>query len=102
MCIAFITTFLLVPLVVLHAAIPASTTADLPKPGDAPPAVSPLALWFRQPAKDWEEALPIGNGHLGAMIYGGVPTEHIQFNEHTVWTGQPHSYVRCKHLGREG
>ena len=37
--------------------------------------------------------MPVGNGHMGAMIFGGVPSERIQFNEHTVWTGQPHSYA---------
>jgi alpha-L-fucosidase 2 len=60
-----------------------------------PPAgMSPLSLWYRAPAAKWEEALPVGNGHLGAMVYGGVPAEHIQFNEHTVWTGRPRSYAR--------
>ncbi|MCX6898290.1 MAG: glycoside hydrolase family 95 protein [Verrucomicrobia bacterium] len=54
---------------------------------------APLCLWYRQPATKWEEALPVGNGHIGAMIYGGVLVEHIQFNEHTIWTGQPHSYA---------
>ncbi|MCU0778085.1 MAG: glycoside hydrolase family 95 protein [Akkermansiaceae bacterium] len=54
---------------------------------------APLCLWYRQPAKLWEEALPLGNGHIGAMVYGGVPTERIQFNEHTIWTGRPHSYA---------
>jgi len=73
-------------------------------PGAAPPATfagvaapptCPLVLWYRRPAKIWEEALPVGNGHMGAMVFGGVPTEHIQFNEHTVWTGQPHSYAHA-------
>ena len=54
---------------------------------------APLCLWYRQPAKLWEEALPLGNGQIGAMVFGGVPTERIQFNEHTVWTGKPHSYA---------
>jgi alpha-L-fucosidase 2 len=52
-----------------------------------------LKLWYDKPATAWDQALPVGNGHLGAMVYGGAPTEHIQFNEHTVWTGQPHSYA---------
>ena len=51
-----------------------------------------LCLWYTKPAVAWEEALPIGNGILGAMIYGGVAAERIQFNEHTVWKGQPHAY----------
>ena len=46
-------------------------------------------LWYRQSAKVWEEALPLGNGHLGAMIFGGVADERIQLNENTVWDGFP-------------
>ncbi len=47
-----------------------------------------LVLWYRQPAKMWEpEALPIGNGHVGGMVFGGVSTERIQLNEHSLWTG---------------
>jgi alpha-L-fucosidase 2 len=51
-----------------------------------------LKLWYEQPASSWVEALPIGNGRLGAMIYGGESTDHIQFNEETLWTGRPHDY----------
>jgi alpha-L-fucosidase 2 len=48
----------------------------------------PLKLWYDQPAKDWmTEALPIGNGRLGGMIFGGIATEQIQFNEISLWTG---------------
>lgn len=60
-----------------------------------------LILWYDKPAGKWEEALPVGNGHLGAMVYGRVPNERIQFNEHTVWSGKPHDYSRkgaVKHL----
>jgi len=46
-------------------------------------------LWYRQPAKVWEEALPIGNGRLGAMVFGGVADERIQLNENTLWDGYP-------------
>ncbi|MBI2512451.1 MAG: glycoside hydrolase family 95 protein [Opitutae bacterium] len=53
---------------------------------------SELCLWYRRPAAAWVEALPIGNGRLGAMIFGGTGTERIQFNEDTLWTGQPHRY----------
>src|SRR3954471_11258297 len=56
-------------------------------------AQSPLTLWYRQPAKLWVEALPVGNGQMGAMIFGGVSHERIQFNESTVWTGEPHDYA---------
>ncbi|PKQ64124.1 alpha-L-fucosidase [Labilibaculum manganireducens] len=50
---------------------------------------SKLKLWYIKPAKIWEEALPIGNGRLGAMVYGGTVEETIQFNEETVWAGEP-------------
>ena len=49
-----------------------------------------LKLWYKQPAgKVWESAIPLGNGRLGAMVYGNVETETIQLNEHTVWSGSP-------------
>lgn len=54
----------------------------------------PLELWYRRPAERWVEALPVGNGRLGAMVFGGTASERIQFNEDTVWQGQPHSYAR--------
>ncbi len=50
-------------------------------------------LWYNLPAKNWTEALPIGNGRLAAMIYGGTKKETIQFNEESLWTGQPHDYA---------
>src|SRR2546430_14927223 len=50
-------------------------------------------LWYRQPANQWVAALPVGDGHLGAMVFGGVAHERIQFNESTVWTGEPHDYA---------
>ena len=52
-----------------------------------------LRLFYFQPAAEWTEALPLGNGFLGAMVYGGVEKEHIQFNEETLWTGEPHDYA---------
>src|SRR6185437_4253638 len=49
-----------------------------------------LKLWYKQPSGSiWENALPIGNGRLGAMVYGNVDTETIQLNEHTLWSGSP-------------
>jgi alpha-L-fucosidase 2 len=51
-----------------------------------------LRLWYRQPATNWmQQALPIGNGKIGAMIFGGVGEEHIQFNEKSVWSGKINS-----------
>ena len=54
--------------------------------------ISPLTLWYQQPAVNWVEALPVGNGRMGAMVFGGTAHERIQFNEDTVWTGEPHEY----------
>ena len=51
-----------------------------------------LKLWYDKPARQWVEALPIGNGRMGAMVFGGVQEEHLQFNESTVWNGKPHEY----------
>ena len=52
-----------------------------------------LKLFYNQPAAEWTEALPVGNGFLGAMVYGTVEQEHIQFNEETLWRGRPHDYA---------
>ena len=48
-------------------------------------------LWYDKPAIHWLQALPIGNSHLGAMVYGGTVTEEIQLNEETFWSGSPHN-----------
>jgi alpha-L-fucosidase 2 len=46
-------------------------------------------LWYRQPAATWVEALPVGNGRLGAMVFGGTAKERIALNEATIWSGNP-------------
>jgi alpha-L-fucosidase 2 len=57
---------------------------------DAPqPSPAALALWYRRPATRWVEALPLGNGRLGAMVYGGIDADIIQLNEDTLWSGEP-------------
>lgn len=48
-------------------------------------------LWYDRPAEIWEEALPLGNGQTGAMVFGGVEQEHIALNDHTLWSGGPKS-----------
>lgn len=48
-----------------------------------------LKLWYNQPASIWEEALPLGNGKTGAMVFGGVGTERLQLNDNTLWSGAP-------------
>ncbi|MGC8989332.1 MAG: glycoside hydrolase N-terminal domain-containing protein, partial [Verrucomicrobiia bacterium] len=55
-----------------------------------PPTQRPIRIWFARPATNWErEALPIGNGRLGAMVFGGTARERIQLNEDTLWSGGP-------------
>ena len=56
--------------------------------------VSADTLWYRAPARVWTEALPVGNGRLGAMVFGGTAVERIQFNDSDVWTGRPRGYHR--------
>jgi alpha-L-fucosidase 2 len=67
-------------------ALPAATTAATAIPQDAP---EPMTLWYSKPAERWLDALPIGNGRLGAMIFGGAAHERIALNESTVWSGAP-------------
>ena len=80
--------------------------------GNAPPPASALSLWYRAPASDhpllpldasresrqagtaeWVRALPVGNGRLGAMVFGGVVHERLQLNEDTLWAGRPYDPV---------
>jgi alpha-L-fucosidase 2 len=68
---------LCVALASAHAALDPQSTSDR------------LTLWYDRPAQYWEEALPVGNGRIGAMIYGNVEHEHIQLNEETIWSGTP-------------
>ncbi len=48
-----------------------------------------LKLWYDKPADNWVAALPVGNGRLGAMVFGGIENERIQLNEESIWTGAP-------------
>lgn len=66
------------------AALALESTA-LPLP---PASTSANWLWYRQPAAKWTEALPVGNGRLGAMVFGGVAEEKLQLNEDTIWAGE--------------
>jgi alpha-L-fucosidase 2 len=67
--------------------------ADLTFKGKAAAPSEPLSLWYRQPAEKWVEALPVGNGRLGAMVFGGVNEERLQLNEDTLWAGGPYDPV---------
>ena len=48
-----------------------------------------LGLWYRQPATRWQESLPLGNGRLGASVFGGIDSEHVLMNEDSMWSGWP-------------
>ena len=50
-------------------------------------------LWYNQPAQTWTQALPVGNGVIGGMVFGTPAVEHIQLNEETIWAGQPNNVV---------
>jgi alpha-L-fucosidase 2 len=58
--------------------------------GNAQAPSEPLSLWYRRPAEKWVEALALGNGRLGAMMFGGIDEEQLQLNEDTLWAGAPH------------
>lgn len=66
--------------------------------GSASAPAEPLSLWYRQPAalNQWTSALPIGNGRIGAMVFGGVDKERLQLNEDTLWAGGPYDPVNPK------
>lgn len=57
-----------------------------------PAAQQETMLWYREPAEQWTDALPVGNGRLGAMIFGGVAAERIALNEDTLWSGAPRNW----------
>jgi alpha-L-fucosidase 2 len=68
--------------------------------GQSSPPKNKLVLWYRQAATNWmTSALPIGNGQLGAMVFGGPDQEHLQFNEKTVWTGNKTTYGAYQNFG---
>ncbi|QEC52876.1 alpha-L-fucosidase 2 [Anseongella ginsenosidimutans] len=72
---------------VLTAFSQQSAAPELHRSGSRSPEPAGLELWYRQPASEWVEALPVGNGRLGAMVFGGVNTERIQINEESLWAG---------------
>src|SRR5688500_8088745 len=85
------------------ALVPTGWTAPARAGAVAPPqvlAAGDLALWYDEAAgSDWLRALPIGNGRLGAMVYGNTDTERLQLNEDTVWAGGPHNYDNPRGAG---
>lgn len=71
---------------VAATALPAALAAESGTPGAD-------LLRYRQPARKWVEALPVGNGRIGAMVFGGIAEERLQLNEDTLWTGGPYTAV---------
>jgi alpha-L-fucosidase 2 len=55
-----------------------------------------LELWYNSPASKWTDALPLGNGRLGAMVFGGVPRDEFQLNESTLWSGGPYQPINAE------
>jgi len=83
---------------VLKSGLPLATAATMPAiaAGAGEPSAAPAPtslLWYTDVARVWEEALPIGNGRIGAMVFGGVKREQLQLNEDTLWSGGPYDPV---------
>lgn len=78
----------------------AAVVAGLPSGAGAAPvgamSARDLRLWYRQPARVWVEALPVGNGRLGAMVFGGVAHERLQLNEDTLYAGGPYFAINSR------
>src|SRR5689334_15253959 len=103
----------IVAALIAAAVVAVTQTPGAPRlAGEAPPPASPLSLWYRAPASDhpllaldapsqsrqagtaeWVRALPVGNGRLGAMVFGGIVNERLQINEDTLWAGRPYDPV---------
>ena len=77
----------------LEGAAASVAALALPMPAWAAAPGKDTRLWYRQPAVAWTEALPVGNGRLGAMVFGGTTRERLQLNEDTLWTGGPYDPV---------
>lgn len=78
-----------------------ATTAPSLVGSEVPADRGDLVLWYRQPAEKWLHALPVGNGRLGAMVFGGIERERIQLNENSLWSGgpiDPNNPEALKHL----
>ncbi len=78
-----------------------ATAEDFPQTSPTPIENAGNILWYRKPAEKWIAALPVGNGRLGAMVFGTPDTERIQFNEDTRWSGGPYDAIPrngAKHL----
>ncbi|MCP4453080.1 MAG: glycoside hydrolase family 95 protein, partial [Planctomycetes bacterium] len=77
----------------MHGTLVHSQPTDLSDQIDQQTFNTDAVLWYEAPAKTWEDALPVGNGRLGAMVFGKHGEERIQLNEETLWSGGPYSTV---------
>ncbi len=75
-----------------RAGLMAESASELTGKAAAPESAD--TLWYRQPARNWNEALPVGNGRLGGMVYGGISREWIQLNEDSLWSGAAVDYFK--------
>ncbi|MDZ7637175.1 MAG: glycoside hydrolase family 95 protein [Bryobacterales bacterium] len=83
----------------LLQSVPATAlAAQTPSNAESAPDWSQWKLWYAEPAHNWNAALPIGNGRLGAMVFGGVQEEVLQLNEDTLWSGYPRDSSNPKAL----
>ena len=85
-----------VVLLMLKAAIYAENPINSNKPLINKSNKNALYLWYKKPAEQWVEALPVGNGSLGAMVFGGISKERLQLNEDTMWAGGPYQPANPK------
>ncbi len=67
----------------------------------SPPPPDDLTLWYDQPSAKWTDALPLGNGRLGAMVFGGIERDHLQLNEDTLYSGEPPADLRSIDLTKD-
>ncbi len=92
---AKITSFVLFPIYLLSLTMITGYTTAPPSIADDNKTNECLKLWYNKSAAEWTEALPVGNGRLGAMVFGTVETERLQLNEDTVWAGGPEERDRA-------
>jgi alpha-L-fucosidase 2 len=82
----------------LGTGIGAGLASGGPAVAEETEARSPHVLWYRSPALEWTEALPVGNGKTGAMVFGGVARERLQLNDSSLWGGGPYSPANSEAL----
>jgi alpha-L-fucosidase 2 len=84
--------------ILLYSTLMAAGAFAVVRTTAAPAADNSLLLWYRQPAQQWTEALPVGNGRISAMVFGGIGQERLQLNEDTLWGGGPYDPVNTNAL----